>query len=87
ANALLWEKVITQPDGPLNYLEKSNDTSISIDLSLDSIDKSGVTIGTKELKVQPDIRFGRIDLDDVGGNQGTTLYIPLRTEYWNGSRF
>ncbi|WP_329348811.1 DUF6701 domain-containing protein, partial [Vibrio natriegens] len=45
--------------------------------------KTGVTIGTKELNVQPDIRFGRVNLDDVGGNQGTTLYIPLRVEYWN----
>ncbi|MFW1276321.1 DUF6701 domain-containing protein, partial [Vibrio parahaemolyticus] len=36
---------------------------------------------------QPDIRFGRIDLDDVGGNQGLTLHVPLRVEYWNGSRF
>ena len=87
ANALLWKKVITQPDGPLNYLEKSSDTSIAIDLSLDSIDKSGVTIGTKELNVQPDIRFGRVDLDDVGGRQSETLHIPLRVEYWNGSRF
>ncbi|WMN86993.1 hypothetical protein NI382_13140 [Vibrio parahaemolyticus] len=87
ANALLWKKVITQPDGPLNYLEKSSDTSIAIDLSLDSIDKSGVTIGTKELNVQPDIRFGRVDLDDVGGRQGDTLHVPLRVEYWNGSRF
>ncbi|WP_442303591.1 hypothetical protein, partial [Vibrio parahaemolyticus] len=24
------------------------------------------------------------DLDDVGGNQGTTLQVPLRVEYWNG---
>ena len=36
---------------------------------------------------QPDIRLGRVDLDDVGGNQGTTLRVPLRVEYWNGSRF
>ncbi|MEL7413841.1 MAG: DUF6701 domain-containing protein, partial [Pseudomonadota bacterium] len=32
-------------------------------------------------------RFGRVDLDDVGGNQGSTLHVPLRVEYWNGSRF
>ncbi|MCC4820673.1 hypothetical protein LMH81_29585, partial [Vibrio lentus] len=41
----------------------------------------------QRLDVQPDIRFGRIDLDDVGGNSETTITIPLRTEYWNGSRF
>lgn len=39
------------------------------------------------LLAQPDVRFGRIALDDVGGNQGSTLHIPLRIEYWNGSRF
>ncbi|EJE8155478.1 hypothetical protein M5103_003203 [Vibrio alginolyticus] len=39
------------------------------------------------LLAQPDVRFGRIALDDVGGNQGATLHIPLRIEYWNGSRF
>ncbi|EII2404250.1 hypothetical protein QUO07_003929 [Vibrio parahaemolyticus] len=87
ANDLVWNKVVSKPDGPLNYLEKSSDTSISIAQSSSSVDKTGVTIGTKELNVQPDIRFGRIALDDVGGNQGTTLYIPLRVEYWNDGRF
>ncbi|MGI9897915.1 DUF6701 domain-containing protein [Vibrio natriegens] len=83
ANDLVWNKVVSNPDGPLNYFEKSSDTSISIAQSSSSVDKTGVTIGTKELNVQPDIRFGRVNLDDVGGNQGTTLYIPLRVEYWN----
>ncbi len=87
ANDLVWNKVVSKPDGPLNYLEKSSDTSISIAQSSSSVDKTGVTIGTKELNVQPDIRFGRIALDDVGGNQGTTLHIPLRVEYWNDGRF
>nr|WP_321459591.1 DUF6701 domain-containing protein [uncultured Vibrio sp.] len=87
AGDLVWNKVVSKPDGPLNYLEKSSDTSISIAQSSSSVDKTGVTIGTKELNVQPDIRFGRVDLDDVGGRQGDTLHIPLRVEYWNGSRF
>ena len=87
ANDLVWNKVVSKPDGPLNYLEKSSDTSISIAQSSSSVDKTGVTIGTKELNVQPDIRFGRVDLDDVGGRQGDTLHVPLRVEYWIGSRF
>lgn len=87
ANDLVWNKVVSKPDGPLNYLEKSSDTSISIAQSSSSVDKTGVTIGTKELNVQPDIRFGRVNLDDVGGRQGDTLHVPLRVEYWNGSRF
>ncbi|MEZ9338818.1 DUF6701 domain-containing protein [Vibrio splendidus] len=40
----------------------------------------------QRLTTQPDIRFGRIDLDDVGGNSGTTIAIPLRAEYWDSSR-
>ncbi|WP_321283269.1 DUF6701 domain-containing protein [uncultured Vibrio sp.] len=87
AGDLVWNKVVSKPDGPLNYLEKSSDTSISIAQSSSSVDKTGVTIGTKELNVQPDIRFGRVNLDDVGGRQGETLHVPLRVEYWNGSRF
>ncbi len=41
----------------------------------------------QRLTQQPEILFGRVDLDDVGGNSETTITIPLRTEYWNGSRF
>ncbi|MHC5791952.1 hypothetical protein ACYT6H_10190, partial [Streptococcus pyogenes] len=74
----MWSKVVTQPDGPLNYLENSSDTSISIVLSSSSVDKAGVSIGVKQLLKQPDIRFGRVDLDDVGGRQSETLHIPLR---------
>ncbi|HBC3868645.1 TPA: hypothetical protein KD877_004222 [Vibrio parahaemolyticus] len=83
ASGLVWSKVVTQPDGPLNYLEKSSDTSISIAQSSSSVDKAGVSIGVKQLRKQPDIRFGRVDLDDVGGRQSETLHIPLRVEYWN----
>ncbi|MGR5520974.1 DUF6701 domain-containing protein [Vibrio sp. PNB22_4_2] len=38
---------------------------------------------------QPDIRFGRVNLSDAGEKQGTdtVIHIPLRIEYWNGSRF
>ncbi|EJS4016306.1 hypothetical protein NW014_003965 [Vibrio parahaemolyticus] len=83
ANDLVWNKVVSKPDGPLNYLEKSSDTSISIAQSSSSVDKAGVSIGVKQLRKQPDIRFGRVDLDDVGGRQSETLHIPLRVEYWN----
>ncbi|WP_375792881.1 DUF6701 domain-containing protein, partial [Vibrio alginolyticus] len=55
--------------------------------SSSSLDKAGVSIGVKQLRKQPDIRFGRVDLDDVGGNQGKELRVPFRVEYWNGSRF
>lgn len=37
--------------------------------------------------VQPPARYGRMVLDDIGGNSGATLTIPLRAEFWNGSDF
>ncbi|MDV6253641.1 DUF6701 domain-containing protein [Vibrio sp. EA2] len=36
---------------------------------------------------QPPARYGRMAMDDVGGTSVSTINIPLRTEYWNGSRF
>ncbi|TOK94289.1 DUF6701 domain-containing protein, partial [Vibrio parahaemolyticus] len=63
------------------------DTLISITGSSSSMDPVTVIESDSVLAPQPDIRFGRIDLDDVGGNQGSTLHVPLRVEYWNGSRF
>ncbi|WP_061010742.1 DUF6701 domain-containing protein [Vibrio sp. CUB2] len=75
------------PDGPFNLFEQGKDTLISITGSSASKDPVTVIESDSVLAPQPDIRFGRVDLDDVGGNQGTTLRVPLRVEYWNGSRF
>ncbi len=36
---------------------------------------------------QPPARYGRMAMDDVGGTSVSTINIPLRVEYWNGSRF
>ncbi|PFG55208.1 MSHA biogenesis protein MshQ [Vibrio sp. ES.051] len=41
----------------------------------------------QRLLSQPDVRYGRMVLDDVGGRQGETLSVPLRVEYWNNNRF
>ncbi|KOY43372.1 MSHA biogenesis protein MshQ [Vibrio parahaemolyticus] len=75
------------PDGPFNLFEQGKDTLISITGSSASKDPVTVIESDSVLAPQPDIRFGRVDLDDVGGNQGTTLRVPLRVEYWNVSRF
>ncbi|MDW1636222.1 MULTISPECIES: DUF6701 domain-containing protein [unclassified Vibrio] len=74
------------PDGPFNLNELGQNTQLSI-AGASSADPVLVLDRESTLKPQPDIRFGRVDLDDVGGNQGTTLHVPLRVEYWNGSRF
>ncbi|WP_104025297.1 DUF6701 domain-containing protein [Vibrio hyugaensis] len=88
-----WSKDIggSYPDGPFNskigtatseiglvYTNNADPVEYIID------DEKGTN---SRLVDQPDIRFGRVDLDDVGGNQGSTLRVPLRVEYWNGSRF
>ncbi len=75
------------PDGPLNFNENAKDTAISIKSADDNKDPVSIDGSEGLLPAQPDIRFGRVDLDDVGGNQGSTLHVPLRVEYWNGSRF
>ncbi len=75
------------PDGPLNFNENAKDTAISIKSADDNKDPVSIDGSEGVLPTQPDIRFGRVDLDDVGGNQGSTLRVPLRVEYWNGSRF
>lgn len=41
----------------------------------------------KRFSEQPDFRYGRMLLSDVGGNQGTTISIPLKVEYWDGDQF
>ncbi|MFN1584263.1 DUF6701 domain-containing protein [Vibrio rotiferianus] len=75
------------PDGPLNLFEQGKDTLISITDSSSSMDPVTVIANDSVLTPQPDVRFGRVDLDDVGGNQGTTLRVPLKVEYWNSSHF
>jgi MSHA biogenesis protein MshQ len=46
-----------------------------------------VTLLDQAFPVQPPARYGRMALDDIGGNSGATLTIPLRAEFWNGSDF
>ncbi|WP_394248693.1 DUF6701 domain-containing protein [Vibrio profundi] len=80
-------------DGPFNLNGSDSDnalttpTDISIVLATGNTDPVEFVTGGQKLDGQPDIRFGRVDLDDVGGNAGATLTVPLRAEYWNGSRF
>ncbi len=41
----------------------------------------------KRFTTQPDIRYGRMVLGDVGGTSVSIINVPLRVEYWQGSRF
>ncbi|WP_059021594.1 DUF6701 domain-containing protein [Vibrio coralliirubri] len=92
---LCLEKLLTADnyeDGPYNGATGAvTDISITHTGSADDDPVAYLNEGgsrdPQRLTVQPDIRFGRMDLDDVGGNSGATITIPLRAEYWNGSRF
>ncbi len=89
--SVCWTKDLggSYPDGPFNA-GRGKASQIGIDYTnnadpveyLNSEDGNG-----SRLLSQPDIRFGRIDLDDVGGNQDSVLRVPLRAEYWTGTRF
>ncbi|ANQ22716.1 hypothetical protein BA893_14035 [Vibrio natriegens] len=89
SDGLLMTKdtVTYAPDGPFNLNESGSNTDISIDDVSANADPVEIDGNNGRLAVQPDIRFGRVNLDDVGGRQGDTLHVPLRVEYWNGSRF
>ncbi|MDE1515800.1 MSHA biogenesis protein MshQ [Vibrio sp. dsl-7] len=92
------EPYTTVVDGPyqngfgLRVLDKV-DSKIKVDW-VDFIDPdldlkaSGTLIDTgKSFASQPDIRYGRMVMDDVGGTSVSRITIPLRVEYWQGSRF
>ncbi|ELB2848051.1 hypothetical protein QNE24_001920 [Vibrio alginolyticus] len=85
---LCWMKKIAAvgyEDGPYNLYGSrtmASDIKVGVAIEPDPI----AVYGDPVLSEQPDIRFGRVDLDDIGGNQGTTLYIPLRVEYWDNNR-
>ncbi|WP_417507972.1 DUF6701 domain-containing protein [Marinomonas gallaica] len=84
---------LVSPNGPFNTDDNnSEDSKFGLTISSEDPVKfyssdDSETLLTQVLTNQPPVRFGRVDLDDVGGRQGETLHIPLRVEYWNGSRF
>ncbi|MCS0411019.1 MSHA biogenesis protein MshQ [Vibrio diabolicus] len=86
-----WNKDLggSYPDGPFNSVTGTAKSEIGLIYTNNADPVEYITDEdfNSRLVRQPDIRFGRVDLDDVGGNQGTTLRVPLRVEYWNGSRF
>ena len=90
SDSICWHKQASfEPDGPFNTAEAIEYSNITLDGtdSVTNVDPIDYTTDGAVLTDQPDIRFGRINLKDVGGNQGTEITVPLAVEYWNGSRF
>ncbi|GEM80950.1 DUF6701 domain-containing protein [Vibrio superstes] len=91
--------VVTQPDGPYSTTNSVFGLEVSTmidDVNFDTLDIEDLNpeegqdpqenVGRKFPK-QPDFRYGRMKMDDVGGNSGQEIRVPLRTEYWDGDAF
>ncbi|MGR5238260.1 DUF6701 domain-containing protein [Vibrio alfacsensis] len=91
-NSPCWEKGTEEkgdyPDGPFNHNESALYSQIGlVAMPSEVIDEVNFFDNTHILETQPDIRFGRINIKDVGGNQGTSIRLPMSTEIWFNHRF
>ncbi|KPM01328.1 DUF6701 domain-containing protein [Vibrio splendidus] len=82
---------VSRRDTPFNTSD-ANSTVTNFGLTIEGTDPVSFTdsdtlTNSAAFPVQPPARYGRMTLDDIGGNSGTTLTIPLRAEFWDGSDF
>lgn len=82
---------VSRKDRPFNTSD-GNATVTNFGLTVTGTDPVSFTdtdpvTSSAAFPVQPPARYGRMALDDIGGNSGATLTIPLRAEFWNGSDF
>lgn len=88
-NSPCWEKDKTKghyPDGPFNRGANSKSSKIGL-VTTHVVDEVNFFDGSEILTKQPDIRFGRLNFKDVGGNQGMKIKVPLDVEVWQNGRF
>ncbi|WP_394244793.1 DUF6701 domain-containing protein [Vibrio astriarenae] len=90
-NGVCWEKASNfKPDGPYNVGLGSFNTSISVTgTSVDHPQPEDIDYvdGNQRLTKQPELRFGRLRLEDVGGAASGQPTVPLSVEYWDGAQF
>ncbi|MGF1698178.1 polymer-forming cytoskeletal protein [Vibrio lamellibrachiae] len=86
--------MLTTEDGPfvsgfgLRVYDKVDGVDFSrLDLELEADGSDTVLDIGSEFFNQPEFRYGRLVMSDVGGTSNTNITIPVRTEYWQGSRF
>ncbi|GAB7218595.1 DUF6701 domain-containing protein [Vibrio comitans] len=91
--------VVTQPDGP--YTTSNSVFGLEVSTMIDEVNFDILDIEDlnpeegqdpqenigRKFPNQPDFRYGRMKMDDVGGNSGQEIRVPLRTEYWDGNAF
>ncbi|EAP92146.1 DUF6701 domain-containing protein [Vibrio splendidus] len=87
--AFCWDKLpggINYEDGPFNN-SGNFESNISITGTASPDPIAYRQPSEQLLTTQPEIRFGRIKLEAAGGNTLEKIAIPLKIEFWNGSRF
>lgn len=82
----------TSADGPFNsgFGLRVTDKVDGVDFAAPqlALKQNGTPVDNGQVfALQPDIRYGRMVLDDVGGAVTSVINVPLRVEYWQGSRF
>ncbi|XAW89766.1 DUF6701 domain-containing protein [Vibrio sp. CDRSL-10 TSBA] len=82
----------TSADGPFNsgFGLRVTDKVDGVDFAAPqlALTQDGASVDNGQVfALQPDIRYGRMVLDDVGGAVTSVINVPLRVEYWQGSRF
>ena len=83
--------MLAEEIAPFNTSD-ANSTATNFGLTIEGTDPVSFTdsdtlTNSAAFPVQPSARYGRMALDDIGGNSDTTLTIPLRAEFWDGSEF
>ncbi len=82
----------TEPDGPFtqgfglwvsNVVDGVDFESTDLQVSSGGV----VARSGKAFPNQPDFRYGRMQLQDVGGHTGNKINVPLRVEYWKDNQF
>ncbi|HAS6346922.1 TPA: MSHA biogenesis protein MshQ [Vibrio vulnificus] len=74
------------PDGPYNTYSDSETSKIGL-VYLQNADPIEHFDDSHILSEQPDVRFGRLRFEDVGGYQGQTIVVPLDVQYWRAGQF
>lgn len=71
---------VTIPDGPYREGFGLEVTNIVDDVTFD--------LGSQvAFPQQPDFRYGRLQLADVGGNSDEQITVPVEAQYWDGQQF
>lgn len=79
--------VSSKENGPFNTGSSTTDYGLEVSgEDPTSFDNDGLVDSQKFIN-QPKLRYGRMVLSSLGGTSGGNIKVPLKVEYWNGSRF